>query len=162
MRITSSALTFILSVTTLSLASPILEIRSSRSPFFMPMILKSAKRGLSTMAISTKRLLPSNFVKNISTQPGSHHNGIINPSLNEEIEQWQPDAVLVFGWNFVSHFRCIRYFHNKIPVLFRGDSTLLRKQSLIKLVARQLYLKWVYSFIDYVLYVGTENKKYFL
>jgi glycosyltransferase involved in cell wall biosynthesis len=103
------------------------------------------------------------FVNNIATYPGSHHrNGIINPTLNAAIEQWQPDAVLVFGWNFVSHFNCIKYFHKKIPVIFRGDSTLLRKQSLIKAVLRKLYLKWVYSFIDHALYAGTENKKYFL
>jgi glycosyltransferase involved in cell wall biosynthesis len=103
------------------------------------------------------------FVKNVSKNPGSHHrNGIINPSLNKEIEQWEPDAVLVFGWNFISHLKCIRYFNKKIPVLFRGDSTLLRKQSFIKTFVRQCYLKWVYSFIDAALYVGLENKKYFI
>src|SRR5215213_5525904 len=37
------------------------------------------------------------FVKNISTDPGSHHfNGIINPTLNKEIEDWNADAILVF------------------------------------------------------------------
>ena len=103
------------------------------------------------------------FVKNISTQPGSHHRkGIINPTLNEEIEQWQADAVLVFGWNFISHLKCIKYFHKKIPVLFRGDSTLLRKQSFLQSFAKNIYLKWVYHFVDYALYVGTENKKYFI
>ena len=102
------------------------------------------------------------FVENVATDPGSHHRrGIINPTLNATIEQWQPDAVLVFGWNFVSHFNCIKYFHKKIPVLFRGDSTLLRKQPVIKKILRTLYLKWVYHFIDYALYVGTENKRYF-
>src|SRR3978361_1217582 len=40
------------------------------------------------------------FVKNISTRPGTEHfRGIINPSLNEEIAAWEPDALLVFGWN---------------------------------------------------------------
>ena len=103
------------------------------------------------------------FVENISLNPGSHHRkGIINPSLNREIQLWQPDVVLVFGWNFVSHFKCIRYFHKKIPVLFRGDSTLLRKQPFIKSFVRKLYLQWVYGFVDFVLYAGTENKKYFL
>ena len=103
------------------------------------------------------------FVENISVNPGSHHRkGIINPSLNKEIELWQPDAVLVFGWNFVSHFKCIRFFYKKIPVLFRGDSTLLRKQPFIQSFVRKLYLKWVYGFVDFALYTGAENKKYFL
>lgn len=103
------------------------------------------------------------FVNNTAKIPGSHHRkGIINPSLNTEIEQWKADAVLVFGWNFISHFNCIKYFHKKIQVLFRGDSTLLRLQHPVKKYIKKLYLKWVYSFIDYALYVGTENKKYFI
>ena len=102
------------------------------------------------------------FVENISAQPGSHHKkGINNPTLITEIENWKPDVILVFGWNFISHLQCIRYFHKKIPVLFRGDSTLLRKQHFFKKLVRKWYLKWVYSFIDYAFYVGTENKKYF-
>ena len=37
------------------------------------------------------------FVKNISKDPGSHHfKGLINPTLNKEIEEWGPDALLVF------------------------------------------------------------------
>src|SRR5687767_11380417 len=31
------------------------------------------------------------FVKNTSSKPGTHHfKGIINPTLNAEVEQWQP------------------------------------------------------------------------
>lgn len=103
------------------------------------------------------------FVNNIGTNPGTHHyNGIINPTLNTEVENWQPDALLVIGWSFKSHLQCMRYFHNKIPILFRGDSTLLAEQWGIKLIIRTLFLRWVYKNIDYALYVGTNNKKYFL
>lgn len=103
------------------------------------------------------------FVKNTSFDPGSHHRrGIINPSLIKEIEQWQPDALLIFGWNFISHLNCIKFFHKKIPILFRGDSTLLRKQSFLKSTLRKIYLKYIYSYIDIAFYVGSENKKYFL
>ncbi len=103
------------------------------------------------------------FVKNISTQPGSHHfKGIDNPSLNKEIENWGAEAVLVFGWAFKSHLKCLRYFKNKIPVLFRGDSTLLDEQGGLKRMLRRMFLKYVYSFIDYALYVGQNNKDYFL
>lgn len=103
------------------------------------------------------------WVNNVATDPGSHHRkGIINPTLNKEIENWQADAVLVFGWNFVSHLKCIRYFHKKIPVLFRGDSTLLDDTKGIKTFIRRIVLKWVYNKVDTALYVGTNNKKYFL
>ncbi len=63
------------------------------------------------------------FVKNIAPRPGTHHFlGIINPGLNEAIESWNPDCLLVFGWNFTSHLRVLIHFHKKIPILFRGDS----------------------------------------
>lgn len=103
------------------------------------------------------------FVNNSSSDPGTHHfKGIVNPTLNEEIKVWNPDAILVFGWNFQSHLKCLRYFHKKIPVFFRGDSTLLDEKVGIKKELRRFFLKWVYSHIDFALYVGANNKKYFL
>lgn len=104
------------------------------------------------------------FVKNSSSQPGSHHfRGIENPSLIKEVEAWQPDAILVFGWSFKSHLKVIRHFKGKKPVLLRGDSTLLdEERNVLKKIARRLFLKWVYGHVDYALYVGQANKKYFL
>jgi len=103
------------------------------------------------------------FVKNTAKKPGTHHfKGIINPTLNTQIEDWLPDAILVFGWAFKGHLNCIKYFHNKIPVLFRGDSTLMGEKWGLKMLIRTLFLRRVYKYIDYALYVGTNNKKYFL
>ncbi|HEY9177363.1 MAG TPA: glycosyltransferase, partial [Flavipsychrobacter sp.] len=103
------------------------------------------------------------FVKNTSANPGSHHfKGIVNPTLNAEIEAWGADAVLIFGWPFKSHLACMKHFKGKIPVLFRGDSTLLDEKGGAKQVLRRLFLKYVYSFVDYAFYVGTNNKQYFL
>ena len=106
---------------------------------------------------------PYVFVKNSATNPGSHHRkGIINPTLIFEIEQWQPDTLLVFGWNFVSHFKCLKYFHKKMPVLFRGDSTLIDETFGLKTFLRRIYLRWIYSFVDFAFYVGQNNKQYFI
>jgi len=103
------------------------------------------------------------FVKNISTDPGTHHfKGLVNPTLNQEIVAWGPDAVLVFGWSFDSHLKCLRYFHGRAPVFFRGDSTLLDEQAGIKRQLRRWFLKWVYRHVDVALYVGEHNKEYFL
>lgn len=103
------------------------------------------------------------FVNNISKKPGSNHfNGIINPTLIKEIEEWNADAVLIIGWNFNSHLKAMRYFKGKIPVYFRGDSTLLDERSELKRIARRIFLRWVYSNIDYAFYVGTRNREYFL
>ena len=103
------------------------------------------------------------FVKNTSKNPGSHHfKGIINPTLIKDIETWNADAILVYGWKFKSHFKVIRYFKNKIPVYFRGDSTLIDENiNSFKFLIKKILLKYVYKNIDKCFYVGTENKKYF-
>jgi len=105
------------------------------------------------------------FSNNVSGDPGSHHySGIKNPDLIAELMQYKPDAVLVYGWNFQSHLQLIRYLSGKIPVFFRGDSTLLDNSSIpvIKKIAKKVILKWVYSHISKALFTGTHNKNYFL
>lgn len=104
------------------------------------------------------------FLKNTSKDPGSHHfKGIINPSLNQEIQAWCPDVVWVWGWAFDSHLKALIYFKGKLPVWFRGDSTLLDepKGFSFKKLARRIFLTWVYTHVDKVFYVGTHNKAYF-
>lgn len=103
------------------------------------------------------------FVKNVSADPGSHHfKGIDNPTLINEIKEWNPDCLLVIGWPFKSHLACMRYFKGKIPVLFRGDSTLLDEQGGYRKILRRVILKYIYSYIDYAFYVGSNNREYFL
>ena len=104
------------------------------------------------------------FVKNTSSDPGSHHfKGIINPSLNQEIEAWNPDVVWVWGWAFDSHLKVMRHFKGKVPVWFRGDSTLLDepKGFSFKKIARRIFLTWVYRHADKAFYVGKHNKAYY-
>ena len=104
------------------------------------------------------------FVKNTSSDSGSHHfKGIINPSLNQEIEAWNPDAIWIWGWSFDSHLKAMRHFKGKVPVWFRGDSTLLdeTKGFSLKKIARRIFLKWVYRHVEKAFYVGTHNKAYF-
>jgi glycosyltransferase involved in cell wall biosynthesis len=100
------------------------------------------------------------WVENTSSHPGSHHpKGIINPGLIDRINLYQPDAILVFGWNYTSHLQIMRYF--KGPVYFRGDSTLLNHVYPAKALLKSLYLKWVYGYINHAFYVGANNKAYF-
>lgn len=103
------------------------------------------------------------FVENTATDKGSHHfNGIINPSIIDRIKDWQPDAILVYGWKFRSHLKVLRYFKNKVPVWFRGDSTLLDEKVNVKSKVRGKLLAWVYKKIDLAFYTGFNNKEYFL
>jgi len=105
----------------------------------------------------------NSFVENTAIDPGSHHfKGIVNPSLIKDIESWKADAILVFGWAFHSHLKCLRYFKGKIPVLFRGDSTLLDEHRGIRQLVRRFFLKWVYAHVDRALFVGENNQQYFI
>ena len=102
------------------------------------------------------------WVNNTSKHPGTHHfNGIINPWLADQIKNWEPDALLVYGWSFQSHLKVLRYFKKKLPVLFRGDSTLLDEEKGVKAVLKTVFLKWVYRHVDHAFYPGANAKAYF-
>lgn len=105
------------------------------------------------------------FIPNSATKPGSDHFlGIQNPTLVVSVKKFKPDALLVYGWNFLSHLKLMMYFKGKIPVWFRGDSTLLDNThiGLIRRILRKLILSYVYRFIDKAFYVGSHNRAYFL
>jgi len=102
------------------------------------------------------------FVPNVATKPGTEHfGGFKNPSLCREIEAWNADAVLVYGWCHHSHLQAMRYFKGRIPVLFRGDSTLLDRRSLWRAALRRGFLRWVYSHVDVAVAVGANSRDYF-
>jgi len=105
------------------------------------------------------------FVKNTSTAPGSHHyKGIMNPSLISEVASYHPDKIIVYGWKFNSHLKLLRHFKGKIPLYFRGDSTLLDEHYgfSLKKALRKLLLQWVYRHVDFALSPGTASDVYFL
>ena len=105
------------------------------------------------------------FIENTSSSPGAgSFYGIKNKDLIKSVEQYEPDALLVYGWSFHSHLQLLRYFKRKVKILFRGDSTLLDEPDgfSLKKFARRLFLTQVYSGIDICLYAGKDNKDYFL
>jgi glycosyltransferase involved in cell wall biosynthesis len=103
------------------------------------------------------------FIPNVSNDPGSHHfRGLDNPSMIEEIEHWGPDTLLVYGWAFKTHLKALRHFHGKIPIFFRGDSTLLSDGNPVRKILRRLWLRWVYKYVDVVFYPGQRSREYFL
>jgi glycosyltransferase involved in cell wall biosynthesis len=105
---------------------------------------------------------PHTFLDNESDDPGTHHfRGILIPDLVPSIEAWGADAVLVYGWNYWSHLAALRHFHGRVPVLFRGDSTLLDETPGPRQWARRLALRWVYRHVDRALYVGQNNRAYY-
>ena len=103
------------------------------------------------------------FLENSAADKGTHHfKGIDNPDGIKVIREYAPDAILIYGWAFKSHLSLMKHFHGKIPVLFRGDSTLLDdKPGGIRAMVRRIFLSRIYSRVDFALYVGTNNLKYF-
>jgi len=105
----------------------------------------------------------SQFVSNVARDPGTHHFfGIDNPSMIQEIEAWRPDVLLIYGWSFKTHFQCLRYFSDRVPIAFRSDSTLQSgKQRQLRFL-RYLWLRYIYHHVDIVFYVGKHGLDYFL
>lgn len=104
----------------------------------------------------------SEFVPNVARLPGPERfDGVRTPALVTRIEEFQADAVLVYGWNLQAHFAAMRALHGRIPVYFRGDSTLLDPLPAAKRWLRRLSLTAVYRFIDVAIAVGANNRDYF-
>jgi glycosyltransferase involved in cell wall biosynthesis len=77
------------------------------------------------------------------------------------IKAYNATAILIYGWAFLSHLRILSYFHKRVPLYFRGDSTLIDQASKGKAMIKSLWLKYVYRHIDFAFYVGKNNKTYF-
>lgn len=103
----------------------------------------------------------SEFVPNVSPDPGTHHfNGLDNPTLTARLAAWKPGAVLLFGYNWRAHQQALWWARRRgIPLLFRGDSHLLRRASLTFL--RRLPLQLLYRQFAAITYVGAANRDYF-
>lgn len=78
------------------------------------------------------------------------------------ITAFNPSHLLVYGWSPAGHVKILRHFKNKAHILFRGDSVLLKEMSKWKSIIKQVILKKVFSYVDTALYVGTNNRLYFL
>lgn len=105
------------------------------------------------------------FSRNTARNPGSHNFlGIQNPNILKEIRAYKPDAVLVYGWNFLSHWNVINKFGRNLPVFFRGDSTLLdsQQESILKRILKRIILNYIYGRVSKAFFAGTHNKDYFL
>lgn len=103
----------------------------------------------------------SEFIPNVARQPGAESFfGFNNPGLNRAVEDWRPDAVLVFGYRYLSHVRLIRWARRaRLPLLFRGDSHFLGRP--VPPGFRRSLLRWVYRQFSAVTYVGAANRDYF-
>lgn len=102
------------------------------------------------------------MVPNIARDPGTHHfGGLRNPEMNARIAGFAPDTLLVFGWAWRTNLSALRHFHGRVPILFRGDSTLdSTHHARWKSLLRRILLTWIYRHVDLALSPGQENRRY--
>ncbi len=104
----------------------------------------------------------SEFVLNVARDPGTHHfRGLRNPAFIARLGAWQPDAILLFGYAYVSHLRALVWArYHGVPLIFRGDSHLLGRPPLPwwkKTLFHALFRQF-----SALTYVGAANRDYFV
>lgn len=103
------------------------------------------------------------FVANTSEDPGTKHfRGLRNPQLTERVKAFNPDAVLMIGYNYESLYRFLwNWRREKAPLIFRGDSHRLIARRGIKEWLRRQFLTTIFRRFSACLYVGKANSRYF-
>lgn len=98
------------------------------------------------------------FVPNQSSDLGTHHfRGLDNPTLITRLVAWAPNAVLVFGYNYLTHLRLL--LGTRWPLLFRGDSHLIDHPP--PRLFKRCLLHLLYSRFAALTFVGQANREYF-
>lgn len=102
------------------------------------------------------------FVPNVSRSPGTHHFlGLDNPELVPALDAWKPDAILLFGYAYLSHLRVVlspKLRH--VPLLFRGDSHDLGRSRGLRSAASRLLRRAVFRRFSAFLAVGKAHAAY--
>ena len=103
------------------------------------------------------------FVPNRARQPGpGTTGGLNNPELARRIEAFAPDAALIFGYNYLSHYRLLlSKISKRVPLIFRGDSHRLVQRNGLKETLRRSWIRTVLGRFSAFLYVGRANHAYF-
>lgn len=104
------------------------------------------------------------FVPNVSKNPGTKNiKGLQNPTLLSTVAQYNPDVVMLIGYNYASLYRFIFHWNiNKAPLIFRGDSHQLQYRKSWKEPLKRKFISLVYSRFNTFLYVGKANYEYFI
>ncbi len=102
------------------------------------------------------------FVPNIAPDPGTHHfRGLNNPALTQRLAAFQPNAILLFGYNWLAHQSALWWARWRgVPLMFRGDSHFLGRGQ--PGLPQRVLLKLLYRQFAAITYVGAANRNYFL
>ncbi|WP_088889457.1 glycosyltransferase family 4 protein [Leptolyngbya ohadii] len=101
------------------------------------------------------------FVPNLSDRPGTQHFwGLHNPTLLQQVRQYQPDGVLMMNYNYASLYHFLWHWH-ETPIVFRGDSHRLVGDRGVKPWLKQQWISQIFRRFAACLYVGKANYHYF-
>lgn len=152
---------------------PIYRELSKRFKIKIIYLLKQTKQGQSEAGFGVEfdwdiPLLDGyefDYLTNKSSSPSSSaYNGILinENELNNLFKIENPGGVIIHGWFPKAMKQIINYtYKHKIPSFCRGDSTLMMPINPIKRILKEYYIRNILKKIDYFLYVGKENKKYY-
>ncbi len=108
----------------------------------------------------------SEFLKNISSnQTSAHFLGEINPGLFSRIIKGNYDALIIFGWQTLSHWLAILTgFLVGTPVFIRGENPFNQelKKNFFKRIIKQIILRGLFKLVQGFFYIGEENKNFYL
>ncbi len=121
------------------------------------------------------------FLPNLARDPGTHHfTGLRNPNLTSVVREFDPQAVLLIGYNYLSLVQFVlKWGRNNVPLFLRGDSHRLAEDSerqsdraaerrkaeslaiTLKLLIKKKLITILFRRFTAFLYVGKANKEYF-
>ncbi len=104
------------------------------------------------------------FLKNFSLKPSSSFWGQLNPSIIWELFKDKPDLLIIFGWNSYSNWlaaKTAKILGIKIAV--RGENPLNQEllKSGWKLFIKKIIFIPVFKLVNFFLYIGEENRKFY-
>ncbi|MEZ5353427.1 MAG: glycosyltransferase family 4 protein [Bryobacteraceae bacterium] len=105
----------------------------------------------------------SRFLPNRSSRPSvSTFGGVDSPEVGDAIRRGRYDAVLVSGWHFRAAWQAFRAcWSARIPLMVRGDSTLLESRALLRRALKYLPYRLFVPRFHACLAAGSLAARYF-
>jgi glycosyltransferase involved in cell wall biosynthesis len=83
--------------------------------------------------------------------------------LTRELKKWRPEAVYFHGYDNPAFWPAMRWCRRHgVAVLLRGENEDVLPRPPLRRAARELFLKLLMRQVDAFLYIGVENKQFFL
>jgi len=104
------------------------------------------------------------FLKNISLRASSDFWGQINPGIIPALIKGNFDALIIYGWNGVTHLLAILTAKLLgLPIFLRGENPFIHEANIkgIKRFLKKTLLGSLFKLVNGFLYIGTENKQFY-